>query len=84
MIRANLFIAAVFACCMFSSDASAALRDPAALVRVKGGLLDGRAGWHYALQRAYAEVLLALHLHEPPPDGGDRASADTTPSTSRG
>lgn len=35
---------------------------------VKGGLLDGRAGWHYALQRAYAEILLALHLHEPPPD----------------
>lgn len=34
---------------------------------VKGGLLDGRAGWHYALQRAYAEILLALHLHEPPP-----------------
>ena len=32
---------------------------------VKGGLLDGRAGWHYALQRAYAEILLALHLHEP-------------------
>lgn len=32
----------------------------------KGGILDGRAGWHYALQRAYAEVLLALHLHEPP------------------
>ncbi len=43
MIRANLFIAAVFACCMFSSDASAALRDPAALVRVKGGLLEGEA-----------------------------------------
>lgn len=35
---------------------------------VKGGLLDGRAGWHYALQRAYAETLLALHLHEPPSD----------------
>lgn len=34
---------------------------------VKGGLLDGRAGWHYALQRAYAEILLALYLHEPPP-----------------
>ena len=33
---------------------------------VKGGALDGRAGWHYALQRAYAETLLALHLHEPP------------------
>lgn len=33
----------------------------------RGGLLDGRAGWHYALQRAYAEILLALHLHEPPP-----------------
>lgn len=42
---------------------------------VKGGLLDGPAGWHYALQRAYAEVLLALHLHEPP--AGDARS--TTP-----
>jgi len=34
---------------------------------VKGGILDGRAGWTYALQRAYAEILLALHLAEPPP-----------------
>lgn len=34
---------------------------------VRGGLLDGRAGWLYALQRAYAEILLALHLLEPPP-----------------
>ena len=30
----------------------------------KGGALDGRAGWQYALQRAYAEILLALHLNE--------------------
>ncbi|MEO0560191.1 MAG: glycosyltransferase family 2 protein, partial [Bacteroidota bacterium] len=35
---------------------------------VKGGILDGRAGWTYALQRAYAEILLALHLAEPPPE----------------
>ncbi len=36
---------------------------------VKGGILDGVAGWHYALQRTYAEILLALHLmdHPPPP-----------------
>ena len=32
---------------------------------VKGGLFDGRAGWHYALQRAYAELLLSLHLLSP-------------------
>ena len=45
---------------------------------VKGGLLDGRAGWTYALQRAYAEILLALHLAEPPPES---CSADVrTPS----
>ena len=30
----------------------------------KGGALDGWAGWQYALQRAYAEILLALHLNE--------------------
>lgn len=30
----------------------------------KGGALDGRAGWQYALQRAYAEILLALHLND--------------------
>lgn len=29
---------------------------------VKGGILDGRAGWAYALQRTYAEILLALRL----------------------
>ena len=33
----------------------------------KGGVLDGRAGWQYALQRTYAEILLALHLMEPVP-----------------
>ena len=42
---------------------------------LKGGILDGRAGWTYALQRAYAEILLALHLSEPVPD--DRPSAPT-------
>lgn len=31
---------------------------------VKGGVLDGVAGWQYALQRAYAELLLSLHLFE--------------------
>lgn len=30
----------------------------------KGGILDGAAGWQYALQRTYAEILLALHLFE--------------------
>jgi glycosyltransferase involved in cell wall biosynthesis len=30
----------------------------------KGGLLDGRAGWTYALQRTYAEIALALALDE--------------------
>ncbi len=30
----------------------------------KGGILDGTAGWQYALQRTYAEILLALHLFE--------------------
>lgn len=31
---------------------------------IKGGLLDGRAGWYYAIQRALAEALLSLHLLE--------------------
>ncbi len=30
----------------------------------KKGILDGAAGWQYALQRTYAEILLALHLFE--------------------
>lgn len=46
---------------------------------VKGGLLDGRAGWHYALQRAYAEVLLALHLHEPPEAARSTSLSRTPP-----
>lgn len=29
---------------------------------LKGGILDGRAGWYYAFQRLLAELLLALHL----------------------
>ena len=53
---------------------------------VKGGLLDGRAGWTYALQRAYAEILLALHLAEPPPEPADElatsAPAHPRPSAS--
>lgn len=49
---------------------------------VKGGILDGRAGWTYALQRAYAEILLALHLSEPPPDAGPtQARPHATAST---
>ena len=42
---------------------------------VKGGILDGAAGWQYALQRTYAEILLALHLFErqsPPLSSADR------------
>src|SRR5262249_35503532 len=31
---------------------------------VKRGLLDGWAGWHYALQRTTAEALLSLRLLE--------------------
>lgn len=31
---------------------------------LKGGLLDGWAGWYYALQRLLAEVLLTIHLIE--------------------
>jgi len=31
---------------------------------LRGGLLDGRAGLTYALQRAYAELLLVLMLDE--------------------
>lgn len=40
---------------------------PAALVYclvVRGGLLDGRAGWHYAFQRLIAESLISLQLLE--------------------
>jgi glycosyltransferase involved in cell wall biosynthesis len=38
------------------------------------GLLDGRAGWFYAMQRTYAEIALALQLHE------HRASASRVPA----
>ncbi len=31
---------------------------------VRGGLLDGRAGVYYALQRAGAELILSLYLLE--------------------
>jgi hypothetical protein len=30
----------------------------------KGGILDGRAGLYYAMQRAAAELILSLHLVE--------------------
>lgn len=29
---------------------------------LKGGILDGKAGWYYALQRTLAEILLAIRL----------------------
>lgn len=31
---------------------------------LKGGILDGWAGWYYAFQRALAELLLSIHLIE--------------------
>jgi glycosyltransferase involved in cell wall biosynthesis len=31
---------------------------------LKGGILDGYAGWYYALQRAMAELMLSLYLLE--------------------
>ena len=31
---------------------------------VKGLLWEGSAGWHYTIQRAYAELLLSLKLAE--------------------
>lgn len=38
----------------------------------KGALLDGPAGWFYAFQRLFAEVLLALELLDRRLSGGDR------------
>ena len=38
------------------------LLTPLYCLAVKRGLLDGRAGWHYAFQRLAAEVILSLHL----------------------
>ena len=29
---------------------------------LKGGILDGKADWYYALQRTPAEILLAIRL----------------------
>lgn len=37
---------------------------PAYVLFARGGLLDGRAGWFYALQRTFAEIALALALYE--------------------
>ncbi len=31
---------------------------------LKGGILDGKAGWYYAMQRVLAEILLTLRLME--------------------
>jgi hypothetical protein len=31
---------------------------------LKGGILDGWAGWYYAWQRTLAEILLAIRLIE--------------------
>jgi hypothetical protein len=30
---------------------------------IRGGIFDGRAGFHYAFQRAMAEVMLSHRLH---------------------
>jgi len=38
---------------------------------VRGGILDGRAGLFYALQRATAEAILSLYLIERRLKGGD-------------
>lgn len=40
------------------------LLTPLYCLILKGGILDGRAGLVYALQRTYAEIALALALHE--------------------
>ncbi len=37
---------------------------PLYCLTVQRGLLDGKAGWHYALQRAIAEAIIALKLIE--------------------
>jgi hypothetical protein len=42
--------------------AIAPLAVPLYCLIAKRGLLDGRAGWYYALQRGVAEGLLSLHL----------------------
>lgn len=43
---------------------------------IKGGILDGRAGFYYALQRSVAEIILALRLIE-----GDRETYLETPDS---
>ena len=55
---------------------------PIYALMIKGGILDGRAGWTYALQRAYAEVLLALHLSEPVPDDCPTSPTRRAPASS--
>ena len=47
----------------------------------RGGILDGKAGWQYALQRTYAEILLALHLMEPPSPPIPSQTAQREPSS---
>lgn len=37
---------------------------PLYCLTVQRGLLDGKAGWHYALQRGIAEAIIALKLVE--------------------
>ncbi|MDI9630908.1 MAG: glycosyltransferase family 2 protein [Acidobacteriota bacterium] len=37
---------------------------PLYVLFARGGILDGRAGWYYALQRGIAEALIALRLLE--------------------
>ena len=53
---------------------AAPLLTPFYCLIAQRGLLDGRTGWFYALQRTYAEIALALQLHvsaapgdQPPP-----------------
>ena len=44
----------------------------------KGGLLDGRRGWSYALQRMYAEILLLLLLIDRKFHDGQKPHSTTT------
>jgi glycosyltransferase involved in cell wall biosynthesis len=44
----------------------------------RGGLLDGRAGFYYAFQRALAELMLSLHLLEATIRGKNRQRSSLT------
>jgi hypothetical protein len=43
---------------------------------IKGCLLSGRAGWHYALQRLIAEALIALEINDRRLRSGSTVPAD--------